>query len=192
MALGAKHWPHRSAGRFGWELLVIGVAAFGIAFLLRTFLFQPFLVHGASMEPTFADGEYLLIDEISYSFRSPERGEVVVFRFPQNESQFFIKRIIGLPGETVQIRNGVLWIVNSFSPAGMRLTESYSRSPDSSGETTITLGDGEYFVLGDNRAVSYDSRRWGPVPRRDIVGRVWVRAWPVNRARVFSAPAYRP
>ncbi|MBI2625464.1 signal peptidase I [Candidatus Parcubacteria bacterium] len=173
-------------------MLVIGAVAFGVAFLLRTFLFQPFLVHGASMEPTFADGEYLLIDEISYSFRSPERGEVVVFRFPQNESQFFIKRIIGLPGETVQIRGGAVWIVNGSNPAGMRLVELYSRSPESGGETTIILGDGEYFVLGDNRTVSYDSRRWGPVPRRDIVGRVWVRAWPVNRATVFSAPTYRP
>lgn len=187
-----KNLRAHSAGRFGWELLVIGAAAFGIAFLLRTFLFQPFLVHGASMEPTFADGEYLLIDEISYSFRQPERGEVVVFRFPQNESQFFIKRIIGLPGETVQLRGGVVWIVNSVNPNGMRLTEPYSRRPESSGETTITLGDKEYFVLGDNRAVSYDSRRWGPVPRRDIIGRVWVRAWPVNRAMVFSAPAYSP
>lgn len=177
-------------GRFSWQLIVVGAVAFGAAFLLRTFLFQPFLVHGASMEPTFEDGEYLLIDEVSYAFREPSRGEVIVFRFPQNESQFFIKRIVGLPGETVEITRGRVTIKSAARPDSFALSESYIRHEDVSTEARVTLGADEYFVLGDNRAVSFDSRRWGAVPRRDIIGRVWVRAWPVGRAGVFSAPSY--
>lgn len=179
-----------SPGRFNWQFVLIGVVAFGAAFLLRTFLFQPFLVHGASMEPTFEDGEYLLIDEISYAMRDPARGEVIVFRFPQNESQFFIKRIMGLPGETVEIARGRITIKNRANPAGMELREPYLEHDDTTTDLRVTLGEREYFVLGDNRTVSFDSRRWGAVPRRDIIGRVWVRAWPAAKAAVFSAPAY--
>ncbi len=177
-------------GGLRWQLVFIGVVAFGVAFLLRTFLFQPFLVHGASMEPTFEDGEYLLIDEISYAMRDPARGEVIVFRFPQNESQFFIKRIVGLPGETVEIARGRITVRNAARPEGFLLREPYIQRDDTSAQARITLGAREYFVLGDNRAVSFDSRRWGAVPRRDIIGRVWVRAWPVGKAAVFSVPAY--
>lgn len=177
-------------GRFRLQFVLIGVVAFGAAFLLRTFLFQPFLVHGASMEPAFEDGEYLLIDEISYAARDPSRGEVIVFRFPQNESQFFIKRIVGLPGETVEIARGRITIISREHPDGMALQEPYIEHEDTTTDLRVTLGEREYFVLGDNRTVSFDSRRWGAVPRRGIIGRVWVRAWPVAKAAVFSAPAY--
>lgn len=177
-------------GGLRWRVLFIGAVAFGVAFLLRTFLFQPFLVHGASMEPTFEDGEYLLIDEISYAMRDPARGEVIVFRFPQNEAQFFIKRIVGLPGETVEITRGRITVRSAARPEGFALQEPYIQYSDTTIDLRVTLGEREYFVLGDNRTVSFDSRRWGAVPRRDIIGRVWVRAWPVAKAAVFSAPAY--
>lgn len=177
---------------FIWEVVKIAVVTLAIIIPIRYFLVQPFFVKGASMEPNFEDGQYLIIDELSYRYRPPERGEVLVFRYPLDPSQFYIKRLIGLPGERVEISSGQVEIFNSEHPLGFILDESryLPAGVTTAGQTDITLGPGEYFLLGDNRQASFDSRRWGPVPQKDIIGRVWFRAWPPQTAQVFAAPEY--
>jgi signal peptidase I len=173
----------KSVFLFLLETAKIFIIALAIVIPIRYFLFQPFFVKGASMVPNFQDGQYLIIDEISYRLRAPERGEVIVFKYPNDPSQKYIKRIIGLPGETVEVKNGEVFINEKL------LSESdYFKSPiDTSGFSKVTLGQNEYFVLGDNRAASSDSRIWGILPKKDIIGRVALRAWPFD---AFSAPAY--
>lgn len=166
---------------FIWETVKVVVISLAIIIPIRYFLVQPFFVKGASMETTFEDGNYILIDEISYRFRDPERGEVVVFRFPEDKTQFFIKRIVGLPEETVEIKNDQVIIHNKQHPEGFALNESYlSDGQHTIGDFRFKLDDNEYFVLGDNRLRSSDSRRWGPLNRSLITGRVFLRAWPLN------------
>jgi signal peptidase I len=174
-----------------WEIFKIFIVSLAIIVPIRYFLIQPFFVKGASMEPNYENGEYLVIDEISYRFREPQRGEVVIFHYPADPKEFFIKRIIGLPGETVRFENDKIIIINSVYPEGFALNESgYLKNILTSGGSAITLAGDEFFVMGDNRGASFDSRRWGPLPRKNIVGRVWVRAWPVTRAQIMEAPAY--
>lgn len=174
--------------QFFWELIKVFVMAMVIIIPVRYFLVQPFFVRGASMEPNFEDGEYLVIDQLSYQWGIPQRGQVIVFRYPNNPSQYFIKRVIGLPGERVQITNGQVVVYNSSHPQGAVLDEnSYlSSSVRTGGQTDIQLTDQEYFVLGDNRAASSDSRSWGTLPKHNIIGRTWIRAWPLPRLKVFS------
>ena len=162
-----------------WEIAKILIIAFLIVVPIRAFLFQPFLVNGASMEPNFSNGDYLIIDEISYRFRTPERGEVIVFRFPQDTSQRFIKRVIGLPGETVEIEDGkvVVYQEGKEHQDAFVLSESYLTG-NTPGNSKVELGEDEYYVMGDNRSFSSDSRSWGSVPKDYIVGRVFVRAFP--------------
>ncbi|MFA5107824.1 MAG: signal peptidase I [Patescibacteria group bacterium] len=181
----------KSAGGFMIEIIKVIVISLAIIIPVRYFLIQPFYVKGASMEPTFYDNQYLVIDEISYRFSKPERGDIIVFRYPQNLSQFFIKRVIGLPGETIQIRNGLITIKNSQAPLGEVLQEcDYLGDLNTSGTETVTLGSDEYYVLGDNRPESLDSRRIGPIAKKYIVGRTWIRAWPFNSWTVFHQPDY--
>lgn len=167
------------------ETVAIAVAA---VLLVRSFVTQPFLVSGSSMEPTFNDGNYLLVDELSYDFRAPERGEVVVFRYPSDPGSYFIKRIIGLPGETVTIREGRVSVTSAQGTEV--LNESYTLKNDTTSNAEQTLGKEEYFVMGDNRNFSFDSRSWGPVPAKNIVGVVRFRLWPFQSAKAFSAPHY--
>lgn len=155
------------------EVVKIILIVFIIVLPIRYFLFQPFFVSGASMEPNFSSGEYLLIDEISYRFKDPSRGEVVVFKCPTDSGNFFIKRIIGLPGETVEIKDGKIKIYNLQFPEGEILKESYIQE-ETPGDIKVALKKNEYFVLGDNRDHSSDSRSWGPVPRENIIGRTWL------------------
>ncbi|MFH1183085.1 MAG: signal peptidase I [Candidatus Moraniibacteriota bacterium] len=158
-----------------------------IVFLVRSYLIQPFLVKGASMEPTFQDGNYLIIDEITYRLRVPQRGEVIVFKYPRDPKQYFIKRIVGLPNERVEIKDQKITIYSSDFPNGKELNEVYLPPDDSTkGNITIQLGTNEYFVLGDNRPFSSDSRYWGAVSRDLIVGRAWIRAWPPSEVSVFK------
>ena len=174
-----------------WEIFKIFIISLAIIIPIRYFLIQPFFVKGASMEPNYEDGEYLVIDELSYRFREPQRGEVIVFRYPANPKEFFIKRIIGLPGETIKFENNKIIIQNTVHPDGFILNEStYLKNIPPLGEQTFILKSNEFFVLGDNRGASFDSRRWGPLPRENIVGKVWLRAWPVTRAKVMEAPVY--
>lgn len=173
---------------FFWELLKVFLISMAIIIPIRYFLVQPFFVRGASMEPSFQDGEYLVIDQLSYRLREPARGEVVVFRFPLRPSQFFIKRIVGLPGETVVVREGRVMIQNQAHPAGVILDESFylDGAVRTGGNVTVRLNEEEYFVLGDNRAASSDSRSWGVLPRADVVGRAWIRAWPFDSLAFFA------
>jgi len=174
---------------FTWEVLKIVVVAALIVVPIRYFLFQPFSVRGQSMEPNFESGDYLIVDEISYRFRAPERGEVIVFKYPQNPSQRFIKRIIGLPGETVEIKDGKVMFYKEGIP--QVLDESgYLFSFETPGDIRVTLSENEYFVLGDNRAFSFDSRKFGLLPREKIIGRVLLRAWPFSDLAKIEAPAY--
>ncbi|MEK7574111.1 MAG: signal peptidase I [Patescibacteria group bacterium] len=178
--------------KFFWsalEILETIVISFLAVFIIRTFLFQPFLVSGASMEPNFSSGDYLLVDEISYRFREPQRGEVVVFEPPLGGS-FFIKRIIGLPDEKIVIQNGEIII---FDRQGnkMALKEDYlPANIKTFGDLEVTLKSDQYFVLGDNRNFSFDSRSWGALSGEKIVGFARVRIWPITAAMAFGTPAY--
>ncbi|MDI6734276.1 MAG: signal peptidase I [Patescibacteria group bacterium] len=167
------------------ETVTIAVVA---VFLVRTFIAQPFLVSGSSMEPTFNNGNYLLIDELVYRLREPERGEVLVFKYPGDHRSYYIKRVIGLPGERLVIDRGAVTV---FKDGDKKiLQESYLGSVKVAGYVEMELGENQYFVMGDNRNFSFDSRNWGPVSREDIVGLVRLRLWPVDEAQAFSAPAY--
>ncbi|MCD6094443.1 signal peptidase I [bacterium] len=172
------------------EVVQIFLIALAIVIPIRYFLFQPFFVSGASMEPNFDSGEYLLIDEISYRFREPQRGEVIVFRSPTDPSKYFIKRIIGLPGETVEIKEGKIKIYNLDFPEGKTLKESYIENEKTGGNIKISLKKNEYFVLGDNRNHSSDSRSWGPVPRKNIIGRAWLSVHFPKGIHLLASPQY--
>ena len=174
--------PRNEALSFIWETIKVIIISLAIILPIRYYLVQPFFVKGASMEPNFEDGDYLLIDEISYRFEEPARGDVVIFRYPEDKSQFFIKRIVGLPGEAVEIKNNKVFIYNSASPDGMVLPENYlDQGQQTLGNMLMRLDDNDYFVLGDNRMASSDSRRWGPVDKILITGKVFLRAWPFNK-----------
>lgn len=177
------------------EIVEVVIVAVGAVFIIRSFLVQPFLVSGHSMAPNFSDGDYLLVDQLTYQFRAPSRGEVVVFRYPQNESTYFIKRIIGLPGERVEIADNKITVYNAEHPEGLVLNENYLKRENGGSslpgrKEKFSLGEGEYLVLGDNRRFSFDSRDWGVLPRRDIIGLVRLRLWPPQGLTVFAAPAY--
>lgn len=179
---------------FIWEVAKIVIIALVIVIPIRYFLFQPFFVKGQSMEPNFENGDYLIVDELSYRLRSPQRGEIIVFKYPNNPSDRYIKRIIGLPGETVEIKDGKIVIIDKEGQQTLDeskyLSSTVFTTGFTSGNSAITLEAGEYLVLGDNRPVSSDSRFWGALPREDIVGRVIFRAWPFTRATTFGEPVY--
>ena len=173
-----------------WEFLQVVLISLIIIIPIRYYVIQPFFVKGASMEPAFQDGDYLIVDEFSYHFRSPERGEVIVFRYPQDQKQFYIKRVIGLPGETVQVANNQILIKNSDHPKGFILDESEYLSMSTPGNVEKTLGDNQYFVVGDNRDHSFDSRGWGELEKDLIIGKALFRVWPIDTASAFSSPEY--
>ena len=183
--------PKNEILAFVWETVKVVVISLAIILPIRYYLVQPFFVKGASMEPNFEDGDYILVDELSFRFRDAERGEVIIFRFPQQPSQFFIKRIIGLPEETVQIKDNKVTVFNEENPEGFVLEETYLAPEQKTlGTMTTKLDDNEYFVLGDNRLQSSDSRRWGPVNRSLIMGRAFLRPWPFTRASKIPSAVY--
>lgn len=172
-----------------WETVKIVAISLAIIIPVRYFLIQPFYVKGASMESNFYDHEYLIVDEISYRFRDIERGEVIVFRYPLNPQEYFIKRVIALPGEGIQVKDGKVIVYNDDNPGGLILNESYldKNMPTYSNlDDKLVLADSEYFVMGDNRVASKDSRSFGPVNSSFITGRVFLRGWPFNRATIFN------
>jgi signal peptidase I len=184
----------RAFGEFFIEIVKVVVISLAIIIPVRYFLIQPFYVKGASMEPNFHDHEYLIINEIAYRVEEPSRGEIVVFRYPKDPSQYFIKRIIGLPGEKIKIKDNKVYIFNDKYPNGIALNEEVYLSEDTQtpyfGKSEFVLGDNEYFVMGDNREASLDSRKFGPVPRRLIIGKAWVRGWPFDKIAIFGKPQY--
>ena len=164
---------------------------FTLAFLIvvvvipiRLFIASPFVVDGDSMHPTFENLDYLIVDEIRYAFIAPARGDVIVFRYPANPSIFYIKRVVGLPGETVSIRNGIISITTENGEQ-FSLAEPYVVAEDATYTNDVSLNAEEYFVLGDNRPNSSDSRVWGPLPRKDIIGRVDLRLLPLTHLGLF-------
>ena len=165
-----------------WELIKFVAITLLIVIPIRTYVAQPFIVSGLSMFPAFDDHEYLIVDELSYHFRAPERGEVVIFKYPKDPTKYFIKRIVGLPGETIVVKNN-----QTFIKTGDKLdqiNEPYITAQYWA-DSELTLGADDYFVMGDNRAVSLDSRSWGPLPGDHITGRAYVRLFPLNKIAIL-------
>jgi len=160
------------------EIVRFALLAILIVVPIRMFIAQPFIVSGASMDDTFASGEYLIVDQVTYYFNEPARGDVVVFRYPRDPSKYFIKRVIGLPGDTVTIEDAEVIITNNEYPNGLVLDEPYIKSMTIAAPMTEVLGPREYFVMGDNRDQSSDSRVWGVLQKERIVGRAWARLFP--------------
>ena len=183
----------KKAGFFIWEIFKIVIVSLAIIIPIRMFVVQPFIVEGASMSPNFHDGEYLIVDEISYRFSEPKRGEVVIFHPPQDRKVYYIKRVIGLPGETIEIKNGKIYIYNAENEDGVLLNEgdySLDHNIPVNEQYKETLGENEYYLIGDNRTNSLDSRRLGPIKFSFIKGRAWVRAFPFDRFTVFEPQSY--
>lgn len=177
---------------FFWDFAKILAISLAIIIPFRLLVAEPFVVSGSSMLPNFHNNDYLIIDRISYRSNDPERGDAVVIKYPKDNRQYFIKRIIGLPGESIEFRSGKVYIINSSYPQGKELTENYlpSNTPTLGKTGPFKLGDGEYFVLGDNRTASSDSRVWGILPAKNIVGRVWVRVFPLGDFGFIKTPTY--
>lgn len=168
-----------------WEVIEVLAVALVSFFLIRTLVVQPFVVNGPSMEPTFYSDQYVLVDELTYRLREPQRGEIIVFRNPRNEEEFYIKRIIGLPGEKVTVTN------NEVDINGKKINESYINVKNGvTGQKDFTLKSDEYFVMGDNRPQSFDSRSWGPLEKNEIIGMVRLRFLPFKTLKLFEDPNY--
>jgi signal peptidase I len=173
------------------EVVKVVVISLAIIIPIRYFLIQPFYVRGASMEPNFYDNEYLIINEIGYRFAAPQRGDIVVIKSKIVAKEYLIKRVIGLPEEKIEINSGEVKIFNKDNPEGKVLQEEYlAKGIATNGNYIITLKTGEYYVMGDNRPSSLDSRSFGAINRDEVVGRAWLRAWPLQKMRHFTSPEY--
>lgn len=179
-----------SGKSFLWELARVVIVAFVFMIAFRMLVAEPFVVSGSSMVPNYYNREYLVVSKMSYRFGDIERGDVVIFKYPNDPSQYFIKRIVGLPGEKVKIEGGHPVVYNTDYPNGQVLQEPYL--PDQNvtfgGDEIIELGPDEYYVMGDNRMASSDSRVWGKLPKENIVGKAWLRVFPVNRFGLSNFP----
>jgi signal peptidase I len=165
---------------FIWEIVKISIIALVIVVPIRAFVFQPFFVRGASMEPNFHDFDYLIVDELSYRFSEPQRGQVIVFYNPNDNSKRFIKRVIGLPGETVKIEQGQVMVKQETDFFVLDESEYLPEGVITPGNIEVSLGDDRYFVLGDNRGLSLDSRSFGSLDREFIIGKSAFRLWPIS------------
>lgn len=174
-----------------FDILKSVVIVLVAAFIIRFFLVQPFVVEGVSMKPNFVDKEYLIVNKLSYQLHEPKRGDVTIFVAPNQPQYDYIKRIIGLPGETVKINDGTVFI------NGQKIKEQYLAD----GEKTLVgqdskftlerqLGTSEYFVMGDNRDHSSDSREWGVLPKDNIIGKAWVSVYPWELFGLIQTPEY--
>lgn len=173
------------------DLFTLVVLIVLVVIPIRVFVISPFVVDGDSMHPTFDNLDYLIVDELVYRFKSPERGDVIVFRYPNNPSVFYIKRVIGLPGETISITRGAVTVL-AKDGSRTTLAEPYVVSEDATYTRDVKLGIDEYFVLGDNRPNSSDSRIWGPLPRKDVIGRVDARLLPFSEIGLFPGATSYP
>ncbi len=173
------------------EVIKTVLISLAIILPVRYFVIQPFYVKGASMEPNFLDKDYLIINEFIYKFKEPQRGDIIVFKNPRNQEEFFIKRIIGLPGEKVKVFDNRIEIYNEENPQGIVLDEIYLPvGRNTRGTEMVELGKGEYYVFGDNRDNSLDSRVFGAIKIDSIVGKVWVRGWPLDRFSIIKHEDY--
>jgi len=176
--------PEPKKGSAWGDTIRFALLAIIIVAPIRMFIAQPFIVKGSSMDPTFATGQYLIVDEISYRFNEPERGDIIILRYPRDPSKFFIKRIVGLPSEYIEIDGGKVTVIDKTTDKKTVLDEPYVEF-EKSDNLYRQLEDEEYFVMGDNRARSSDSRMWGPVDRDLIVGRAVLRLLPVASAELL-------
>ena len=173
------------------EIFIFAVIAFGIVLPFRLYIAEPYLVDGRSMDPTFATSDYLIVDKLSYEIGTPQRNSVIVFRYPNDPSKSFIKRIIGLPSETVIMKDNIVKIINKNNPKGFSIDQSYVvYKCDLTVNNCIysfnrTLGPDEYFVMGDNRAESFDSRSWGPLNKKYILGKPILRLFPISKIGIL-------
>lgn len=170
-------------GKFIENILYI-IGAVVLAIIIQAFIIRPFIVSGTSMDPVIKNAEYLIVDEVSYHLETPQRGDVIVFKAPPEPTKYYIKRVIGLPGETVKVIDGKVTIINTAHPEGFTLSEPYivHTSTDTG---TYVVPQGQYFVMGDNRSGSYDSRSWGMLPAVNIRGRALLRLIPLNTISVL-------
>ena len=184
---------------FFFDLIKTFVIVMLVAFAIRYFIIQPFVVDGDSMLPNFINNEYLIAEKISYDFKPPSRGDVVIFRYPKNPEIIYIKRIIGLPGEAIEMKDGKVYIAESIDSQPKELFESYVLATtktyvfsesEKNQEYKVALKDNEYFVLGDSREHSSDSREWGVLPRANIIGRVWLTVTPLDRFKFYGHHSY--
>ncbi len=173
-----------------WEFLKIILIAAVIVLPIRYFIFQPFIVKGESMMPNFQSGDYLIVDELSYLVSKPHRGDVVVLKYPLDMSQRFIKRIVALPGETVEIKNGKITITKDSNTIVLNEKNYLPNLSGTDGDIRMTLDGDNYFVLGDNRDHSYDSRKWGILPKQYIVGKAALRLFPITSLSFIKTPSY--
>ncbi len=168
------------------EWIQVIIIALVISLPIRFFIAEPFIVNGKSMDPTFATGQFLIVDRVTYRFENPSRGDVIVFQYPNDPKVYYIKRIIGLPGETITIKNGSITITRpddqkftELYPTGLLLNEPYiSKIHESYDTFDTTLGPDSFFVMGDNRRESSDSRVWGSLDRDLIIGKPFIRLLP--------------
>lgn len=176
---------------FIWDILKTIAVVIVLFLIIRFYVVQPFIVEGKSMEPTLSPYEYLIIEKISYRLHPPSRGDIIVFDYPKNPKIKFIKRVIALPGEKIVIKKGKVFIYNEMHPEGVQLQENYLPSfSETSGNISLTLKEDEYFVLGDNRENSSDSRTWGALLRKNIVGRACIILFPFNKMGLIKTPIY--
>jgi signal peptidase I len=167
-----------------WEFVRYAIVALLIVVPFRIFIAQPYVVSGSSMDPTFKDADYLIVDQLSKRFEEPKREAVIIIRYPKDPSKFFIKRLIGFPGETVEIKNGLVTIYNKDNKNGLKLNEPYVVYKKDE-NFSAKLGVDEYFVMGDNRAGSSDSRMWGSLPKKYIIGRPVARLLPLGKIGIW-------
>lgn len=188
---GEKNNTLKNIAEFIWEMIKTAITVILVVYLIKTFLFQLFIVDGQSMEPTLHDHQMLLVDKLSYFYRQPARGEIIVFQNPNEKQTNFIKRVIGLPGDTVAIHNNQIFIYNEENPDGIKINEDYI-SPDhpTNGNQEFTVGQDEVFVLGDNRTNSQDSRVIGSIDYELILGRALFTYWPIKDAFWIFTPEY--
>lgn len=180
----AKLAPEAAKKGSFWEFVRYAIVALIIVVPFRILVAQPYVVSGASMDPTFKDADYLVVDQLSKRFEEPARGSVIIIRYPKDTSKFFIKRLIGFPGDKVEIKGGKVTVYNEANKDGLELSEPYIVYKKSE-NLSVTLGEDEYFVMGDNRAGSSDSRVWGTVPKKYIIGRPFLRLLPLNKIDIW-------
>jgi signal peptidase I len=168
-----------------WEVIEVVIIALAMVFVMRSFIVQPFLISGSSMLHTFFDGDYVLVDELTYRFKEPERGDIIVFRFPLSPNIYYIKRVIGVRGDRVVVSAGEVKINDK------KIKEDYlDKGMYTNGKSDVFVGDNQVFVMGDNRTGSSDSRIWGFVPYENIIGVVRLRLLPLNKVHIFNRPIY--
>jgi len=175
---------NKTTWQFFGELVRFAIIALVIVIPIRVLVVEPFVVSGSSMFPTFENRDYLIIDKISYKLGNPKRDDVVIFRYPNDQTKFFIKRIIGLPNETVDIQGSLVTITNGEKKESFKLDEPYVKNI-SKNSMYLELKADEYFVMGDNRSASSDSRYWGAVKRNLLVGKAWLRLLPINHINIL-------